>query len=208
MTPDKDTEIPRSETSPDDAAPVGPPPEATAPDLMHTMASQQRAFERLVDAITAEREREREEFRATVASLAAEIREREAIAERLARQTRVLTKTLADQKAALAQEEQRADDTAVHARNLEAMLAAAERASSEAVTAHAAEVERLREQLAEAARLRDEARQATRLAEQRVETASAERAEMERIHEEFRQSRAGRILHAYVRLKRRLLGTS
>jgi len=60
--------------------------------------AQRRALEALVQAITVEREREREEFRTTIASLATELREIDARAEFLSGEVRSRDQTIANQQ--------------------------------------------------------------------------------------------------------------
>jgi len=154
---------------------------------------QQRAFERLDESVTTARARERDEFKDTVKSLAAELREREAMAEGLARQIRRLEHEAADLRLALANTEQHAYDVGVqdeksqvHIRNLDAIIAELRAALANAERrALAAEEERYRE---EGARRR----------------AEEARALAEHIHEQFISGRAGRTAKGYIELKRRL----
>ena len=113
-------------------------------------AEQRRTLARLVEAITAEREREREEFRAGVASLAGELREQESRAESLARETREQERTIANLRAMLGHAEARADTeaknaeaTETHARNLTALRMNAE-ALTETAQTHARNLDSLR----------------------------------------------------------------
>jgi hypothetical protein len=173
--------------------------------LMHhaaELAAHRASFDRLAAAITAEREREREEFRATVESLAAELREREANAEFLAREIRKRDALVADHHATVAALERHLSDTAVHARNVEAH---AENATRDAER-YAAEAAALSDAARDAEhRLRDlEARLAE--AETRARTAEQALEFFRTEHERLLESRGGKALTGYVRFKRALFG--
>lgn len=104
-------------------------------------AAQRRAFDRLADMIVSEREREREEFRATAQSMAAELRDREANAEFLAREIRRRDELVGDQQTAIVELDKRVRDTMVHARNMEAQAEIARQAASAEAAVHRREVE-------------------------------------------------------------------
>lgn len=159
------------------------------------VAAQRRSFERLAAAVSGELERERAEFRAAVASLAAEVREREANAEFLAREIRKRDQTIADQQAAIEEIEEQLEDTAVHARNMEAQAETREREADERARAAAEQAARARD--AEAA-----------LAEMRARADAAEAAYRTVLadYERLLSSRGGRALTRYVQIKRSLLG--
>lgn len=113
-------------------------------------AEQRRTLARLVEAITAERERERDEFRAGVASLAGELREQASHAESLARETREQERTISNLRAMLGNAEARADAeaknaeaTEAHARNLATLRVNAE-ALTETAQTHARNLDSLR----------------------------------------------------------------
>jgi SAM-dependent methyltransferase len=160
-------------------------------------ARQRLALERLVEAVSVARERERAEFRETVASLAAELREREAAAERLSREVTIREDRLAEARAALADLEERADATAVHARNLQSLLLKAE-AEQQHLKARLAQAE----EFCERARLRcQEAEAESSALQASLQQARIERDGMQKIHEDFKNSRAGRALAAYLRVK-------
>ena len=169
--------------------------------LMHQaaeLAAQRASFERLAAAITGERDREREEFRATVASLAAELREREANAEFLARELRKRDALVADHHTTVAALERHLSDTAVHARNLEAQAENAARDAARATSLESAAREAEQRASDLEARLADaEAR--ARTAEQALEFFRTE-------HDRLMESRGGKALTGYVRFKRALLG--
>ncbi|HVQ37957.1 MAG TPA: hypothetical protein VMS31_10520 [Pyrinomonadaceae bacterium] len=82
-------------------------------------AAQRGALDRLTTAITSERDREREQFQATVASLADEIHEREAHTEVLVAELNALESVVADQTAVIEGLERRLSDTDTHALSLE-----------------------------------------------------------------------------------------
>jgi hypothetical protein len=186
----------------------GGPESALAAHLALRAAWQQRAFDRLTEAVTTERERERVEFHEAVASLAAELRDREAAAEALARQVRRLEHENADMRIALAEAEQSAYDigvqdtkSQVHIRNLTAII--------DERTAALAEAERqiLATEEARARAERDRARSEAALAhaEEARKRAEAAKAHAETIHEQFISGRAGRAVTRYIDLKRRIL---
>lgn len=186
-------------------------------------AAQRRSLDRLYSAVTSDRERERREFSEAVASLAAELHEREAIGEMQARDIRERDLTIDHHKATIAELERRIEETDAHVENLEAAI--------EATHVHARNLEALREEQRERADATqaalDEARAAaeltaqhvenleTMLAALRLETASAEErvreaeiraALAERQFEDFASSRGGRALDRYIRIKRKVLG--
>lgn len=182
-------------------------------------AAQRQAFDRLADAVTSERERERDEFRKTVASLAAELHEREAQLELLERELAARDRSMANQSASIAILEHRLEETDTHVENLEA--------ERDATRVHVrnleAERDQLRGRLDEVEReLGDTHRHVgnldTRIASlETVEAAyrdldaahrglEAAYRDLERAHQDLLASRGGRALMGYVRTKRRLLG--
>ena len=96
-------------------------PESTAlgTHLAIEAAAQRRALNRLTEAITSEQERARDEFRATVASLAAEVREREAYAGMLATDLNERDVAMANQTAVIDSLERRLAEADMHYHNLE-----------------------------------------------------------------------------------------
>jgi hypothetical protein len=196
-------------SEPAPAPPAGRDLLGFATHLALEAAAQRRAFDRLVESITTGRQRERDEFSESVASLAAELRERETAAESLARQVRRHEHTIENLKASLAEAETRAYEaeereaqTRVHVRNLDAMIVAAEeraRAAEEHVALGQVHARNLGAMITAA-----EERAAA--SETRVRDADAARAHVQQIHEQFLAGRAGRLITAYVRAKRRLLG--
>lgn len=178
------------------------------------VAAQRRSLDALVHAITTEREREREEFRATIASLAEGLRDVDARAEHLAREVRARDQSLGNLQVMLAAEQQRAAE-------LVAQAAAAADATAQAVqTAHAAQVTEAAEstraalaaQAAEAAdatrvtlaaHAADRASAAGKIADLQARLSAAER--VVEAHERFLASRAGHALHRYTRFKNFIL---
>jgi hypothetical protein len=158
-------------------------------------ASQRRTLDRLVEAITEGRERDREEFRAAVASLAAELHEREAQVTILDRDLRQREHAIANQGAAIAALERRLEETDAHVENLEAELAATRvhvgnvEAERDQARAHARCVEAERDDLAT-----------------RVHGVETELGEAHAQHQRLLDSPGGRALRSYVRVKRKLLG--
>jgi len=110
------------ETVPASMAPAQP--EFAALIMRHALeaAAHRRALDRLVEAVTVKGEREREEFRATLASLAEELRELDARAEFLAREVRNRDHTIMNQQATIAQAERSAADLGEQLRQLVAHL--------------------------------------------------------------------------------------
>lgn len=186
-------------------------------------AAQRQSLDRLFVAVTSERERERREFADTVASLAAELHEREAIGEVLLREARERELTIDHLKATVAELDRRIVDTDTHVDNLEEAM--------DATHVHARNLEALREEQRERAdRLQselDETRASAELTAQHVENLetmlAALRLELaaanERIseaegraqlagrqYEDFASSRGGRALERYIRMKRKVLG--
>ena len=137
-------------------------------------AAARRSLDALVTAVTTEREREREEFRSALASLAAELREADGRAEFLAREIRARDTTIGNQHVLLASAEARV-------------------AEAQTGAAHAAEA-----QVAEASRLvaADAARE---MAELRHRLAATEHDAD--AYRRFLASRAGRALRRYTRIK-------
>lgn len=82
-------------------------------------AAQRRALDRLTEAVSTENERARDEFRTTVASLASELREREAYAEMLAANFKERESEIANQNAVIESLERRLGESDTHYRNLE-----------------------------------------------------------------------------------------
>lgn len=186
-------------------------------------AAQRQSLDRLFLAVTADRERERQEFSETVASLAAELHEREAIGEKLQRDLRERDLTVDHLQATVAELERRIELTDDHVENLEAAI--------EATRLHARNLDAMRdEQRARADDLQvtvdgmhDSATtsaQHIENLEQLVATLRAELSEasdrcleadarasqaVQKLDEVF-SSRGGRALGGYVRMKRRLLG--
>lgn len=186
-------------------------------------AAQRQSLDRLFVAVTAERERERREFSETVASLAAELHEREAIGESLQFDVRERDLTIDHLKATIAGLERRIVETDKHVDNLEDAMAA--------TRVHARNLEAMREEQRERADALqtkvDELKASavltanhvdnveTMLVALRLELAAA----TERIgeaegrariageqYENFAASRGGRALERYVRMKRKLMG--
>jgi hypothetical protein len=158
-------------------------------------ASQRRTLDRLVGAITEGRERDREEFRAAIASLAAELHEREAQVTILDRDLRQREHAIANQSAAIAALERRIEETDAHVENLES--------ERDATRVHVGNVE------AE----RDHARSHARTVETeradlagRVRQLETELAEAHAQHQRLLESPGGRALRSYVRIKRKLIG--
>lgn len=186
-------------------------------------AAQRRSLDRLFVAVTADRERERREFSDTVASLAAELHEREAVGELLQRDLRERDLTIDHLTATIADHERRIEMTDTHVENLEATM--------EATHVHARNLEAMRlEQQTRADALQvtvDELRESANLTAQHVENlelmlatlrtdlaeanerwrdAEARASQAGRQFEDFASSRGGRALERYVRMKRKLLG--
>lgn len=186
-------------------------------------AAQRQSLDRLFVAVTADRERERKEFADTVASLAAELHEREAIGEVLHREARDRELTIDHLNATIVELERRVletDDhvdnleagkeaTHVHARNLEAMheeqrirADALEfvvddlRVSSELTAKHAENLESV------IAELRAE----LEVAKEHIQAAEGRATVANQRYEDFAASRGGRALERYIRMKRKLLG--
>jgi hypothetical protein len=121
-------------------------------------ARQRRTLAELKDAITVERDREREEFRAALASLAAELRDLDSRAEQLAREVRARDETIANLEVVMSAEAERSAALSRALADTSQRLASAEaRAASFEATADA--------------------------------------------HGRFRESRAGRALARYTRVK-------
>jgi hypothetical protein len=190
-------------------------------------AAQRSAFDRLAEAVTSGREREREEFRQSVASLAAELHEREAQLELLERELHERERANANQSATIALLEHRLDETDLHVENLEA--------EREATRVHVrnleAEIEVGREKLKAVEAERDASRDALeariadlerelgdtrqhernledRVAKVEEDARAAQRmlAAAEAEHLQLLESRGGRALTAYIRTKRKILG--
>lgn len=186
-------------------------------------AAQRHSLDRLYVAVTADRERERTEFRDAVASLAAELHEREATGEILQRDVRERDLTIDHLKATIVELERRIlqtgdhvdnleaamEATRVHARNLEAMreeqraradelqgIVEAMRASSELTSRHVENIEMFL----------GEVRAELASAYERLRVVEAQAAFAEQQYEQFATSRGGKALERYVRMKRKLLG--
>jgi hypothetical protein len=86
-------------------------------------AAQRRALDALSHAITVERDREREEFRATIASIAAEHRELDARVEFLARELRSRDQIIANQHTVSAETATRLNDAQAQISRLQAQAA-------------------------------------------------------------------------------------
>ena len=98
----------------------------TAAITMHyavEAAAQRRALEALSHAVTVDREREREEFRATIASIAAELRELDARAEFLAREVRSRDQIIANQHAVSSETATRLTDAQADISRFQAQIA-------------------------------------------------------------------------------------
>ena len=162
-------------------------------------AAQRRSLDALVAAVTTEREREREEFRAALASLAAELRELDGRAEFLAREIRARDTTIGNQQVLLeAAEERAAEAHAAETRALEAHAAAAQAAETHAAHARAAET-RAVEAIAEASRVVGDQTAEREIAMLRQRLAAAEHDAD--AYRRFLASRAGRTLQRYTRIK-------
>jgi hypothetical protein len=109
--------------------PVPPSISSARPELtalaMHQaleLAAQRRVLERLVEAVEVKGQRERDDFKATLASLAEQLQELDARAEFLAREVRARDHALSNQQALLAETEAglvaRLDDAEAQARSL------------------------------------------------------------------------------------------
>jgi hypothetical protein len=92
--------------------PVVPASSSARPELtalaMHQaleLAAQRRVLERLVEAVEVKGQRERDDFKATLASLAEQLQELDARAEFLAREVRARDHALSNQQAVMAQSE-------------------------------------------------------------------------------------------------------
>lgn len=186
-------------------------------------AAQRRSLDRLHAAVTGDRDRERREFADTVASLAAELHELEAVGENLRRDLRERDLTIDHLKATIAELERRVAETDSHVDNLEATI--------EATHVHARNLEALREEQRERAdaaereveRLRESAdltsqhaanlelllasvRADLAASAERIAEAEARARLAEQAYEGFAASRGGRALERYIRMKRKLLG--
>ena len=186
-------------------------------------AAQRRAFDDLAEAVTSGREREREEFRTTVASLAAELHEREAQLELLERELRKMELSGANQGAAIAIYERRIEETdvhvenlerereatAVHVRNLEAERNHLRTAAADALQ-HAANLEvalqATRERVAQLERELADTHQHVGNLDAQIADLRAAYADLEGVHVRLLESRGGRALTAYVRAKQRMMG--
>jgi hypothetical protein len=171
---------------------------ALATSVAVEAAAHRAALERLVEAVTTEREREREEFRASVSSLAAELHEREAQVEVLERQLHERERMIANHIANIENVERRVALTDLHVENLEN--------ERDATSVHVRNLEAERDLLREHVEaLRHEAERAR----SRADALERELGSARAVVEEYRQwaeSRGGRALTGYVRMKRRLLG--
>lgn len=192
------------------ASPVAPADDvaALATHLAIESAAQRTAFDRLADLITTAREREREEFRATVASIAAELHEREAQAEVLTADLRHHAKVVTDQTAMIEAMERRIDETDTHVRNLENEREATRvhvrnlEAERELLRARVRELERDSADTHRHADLVESELEEARRHAGHVEAALRETAET---HRRLLDSPGGRALTSYVRVKRKLL---
>jgi hypothetical protein len=106
---------------------------AMATHLAIEAAAQRRAFDRLTAAITNERDRERDQFQATVASLADEVREREAHTEMLAANLNELGLVVANQTAVIESLERRLNESDLRLHNVECERDAAKVEAEESV---------------------------------------------------------------------------
>jgi hypothetical protein len=199
-------------------APRGDDATALATHMAMEAAAQRRALDRLTDAVTATRDREREEFRATVASIAAELHEREAQAEVMGADLRERERVIADQTAYIEAMERRIEETDIHVGNLERERDATNvhvrnlEAERELLRAKVRELERdadeTRRQLGEARRSADSLEgelEQTRRHAGHLEAALRDTSET---HRRLLDSPGGRALTSYVRLKRRILRRS
>ena len=174
-------------------------------------AAQRRSLDALVAAVTTEREREREEFRSALASLAVELRELDGRAEFLAREIRARDTTIGNQHVLLAAAETRvAEAHASETRAREAHAAAAHAAEVHAAAAHAAAAQAAESRAAEARASEARAAELSRLA-QVDDSADREIAALRQrlaatehdadAYRRFLASRAGRALQRYTRIK-------
>lgn len=186
-------------------------------------AAQRSAFDRLAEAVTSGRDREREEFRQSVASLAAELHEREAQLELLERELHDRERANANQSATIALLEHRVDETdlhvenleaereatRVHVRNLEAEIAvgrerlALAEADRDALGARVADLER---ELGDTRRHERNLEDRVAKVEEDARAAQNMLAASEAEHRQLLESRGGRALTSYVRTKRKILG--
>lgn len=177
------------------------------------IAGHRRALEQLHTMIGQERAQERQEFQETLSSLASELRELDAQAEKLADEVRERDHRIANQTAAIAAEQQGA---VARQRHLEEHIAALEAARQHAEKLlnevrdrdHriANQIETMAiEQQAAAARQRqlEEHIAALEAARQRLEDHIAA---LEAARKSFAASRAGRTLARYARIKSWLIG--
>lgn len=157
------------------------------------MASELRAaFERLESAFVEGRDHESEQFRKAIASLAVELRDREAALEYLAREVRKRDQMISTQHATIAELQTRVEETAVHARNMEARAH------------HAEEHGRVRADELETV-VRETATHVRNL-EAMLADAEARAAAAEQAYDAWISSRGGRALTRYANTKRALLG--
>ena len=174
------------------AAPVA---EMSALAIHHAVesAAHRRALADLTDAITVERQRERDEFRATIASLATELRDLDGRAEWLAGEVRQRDETIANLHLALTTEGERSAALTAALTECRQQLAVA--------GSGAADVRQRDETIGNLQRaLTAEGERATAL-----EAAVANAAPVADAHHRFLASRAGRMLRVYTRIKSVLL---
>ncbi|HQR37700.1 MAG TPA: hypothetical protein PLF26_04805 [Blastocatellia bacterium] len=158
-----------------------------------------RAFDRLAAAISDARDAEAEQFRAAVASLAGELRDREAAIEYLAREVRKRDQMISSQHATIAELQTRVEETAVHARNMEAHAdIAAER--------ERATVADLETQVRETATHARNLEAALAEVEARARGTEEAYAFVKSAYDALLSSRGGRLLTRYAATKRAFLG--
>jgi hypothetical protein len=166
--------------------------DANAPELVVLAAELRDAFDRLAATIGDDRAVAASQFRDAVGSLAAELRDREAALEYLALEVRKRDQMISTQHATIAELQKRVEETAVHARNMEAearIVADRERQQIQGLETRILETETHVRNL-EAALAGVEAR--ARIAEE--------------AYEKLLSSRGGRALKRYANTKRALLG--